>query len=390
MRHYSMRSGLALVILAMLGCQAGSGAGATAGALGHGGPGDHRGDGDLPPAELTCTPTSVAGTPAITSVPLVSLPPMLDWPRDVPAPTPDLTEPTSNRLEDLHGEILDCSNMDLVLSTAGNYHMALRDLFRDVLLPSSDIENWYYTTSPPISVDQVANSAVGFGNFELGCRPMVAVGPRATIDALAARRFSDGTPYAQGAPVRIWNNQGNVILVRRGNPRHIRSVWDLGRDDVRVITPHPCLESGTFSNYSGTIYNVALHDAGAPAGWTAERLFDSIFNSDREGKWLIGARIHHREVPWAIAYGEADAGVIFYHLALHAVRTFPDEFEIVPLGGTADDPEPLPGNQIGAHFAVRINGPWTDEQLAHREELMSALVSPEFAEILERHGLIAP
>lgn len=389
MRHW-MRLGLAVLIVATSGCQAGGSADTASGALWHGGASGHRGGDDLPSAALTCTPTSVAGTPAITGSPLVSLPPMLDWPSDVPQPTPDLTEPTSNRLADLHGEILDCSSMDLVLSSAGNYHMALRDLFRDVLLPGSDIDNWYYTTSPPIAVDQIANSVVGFGNLELGCRPMIAVGPRATVDALAASRFPDGTPYAEGAPVRIWNNQGNVILVRRGNPRHIRSVWDLGRPDVTVITPHPCLESGTFANYSGSIYNIALHDAGAPTGWTAERLFDSIFSSDHEGKWLIGARIHHRELPWAIAYGEADAGVIFYHLALHAVRAFPDQFEIVPLGGTVEDPEPLPGNQIGAHFAVRIHGPWTDEQLANREALMSSFVSPEFAEILVRHGLVTP
>lgn len=344
----------------------------------------------LPEAELTCTPASVAGAPAIGGVPLVSLPPMLDWPRDVPAPTPDLTEPTNNRLADLHGEIQDCSNMDLVLSTAGNYHMALRDLFRDVLLPGSDIENWYYTTSPPIAVDQIASSVVGFGNLELGCRPMVAVGPRALVDALAARTYPDGTTYAEGPAVRVFNNRGNVILVRRGNPRQIRDVWDLGRPDVTVVTPHPCLETGTFQNYSGTIYNVAANDPAGHGGWTAERLFDSIFSSRRPGKWLIGARIHHREVPWAIAYGQADAGVIFYHLALDAVRNFPDTFEIVPLGGTVESPQPLPGNQVGAHFAVRIRGPWTDEQRANREALMTALTSADFGAILERHGLARP
>ena len=371
-----MRSAWALVFIAAMGCDS-----AREGPTGRGLAAMEAED----PADpvLTCVPASAPGAPVIAGVPTLSLPPLLDWPRDVAAPTPDLTEPTNNRLYDLHGEINDCASMDLVFSTAGNYHMALRDLFRDVLLPSSTIENWYYTTSPPIVVDQINNSVVGFGNFELGCRPMATAGPLAFINSIPAQ-------YKDGAAAQIFRNRGNVILVKKGNPRHIHDIWDLRKPNVRVVTPHPCLEAATFTNYSGSIYNIAANDPNGPGGWTAAELFDRIFNNDNPNKWLIGARIHHREMPWAIAYGKADAGVIFYHLALDAVRSFPDLFEIVPLGGTAEDPQPLPGNQVGAHFAVRIAGSWTSEQLTNRELLMQSLVSPQFGAILQEHGLLPP
>lgn len=335
------------------------------------------------PATLTCTPSAGAGTPAITGAAYSSLPPLLDWPQDVPPQVPNLTEPTNNRLNDLHGQLRNCSNMDLVFSSAGNYHMVLRDLFRDILIPGSSIQNWYYSTSPPVSVDQITNSTLEFGNLQLGCRPMAAAAGQGVMTTLASRG------YTEGAAVRIFRNRGNVILVRKGNPKHIRNIWDLGRPDVKIITPHPCLETDTFPTYAGTIYNVALNDPNPPGHSTAQKLFDSIFNG-HHNKWLIGARIHHREEPWAIAHGDADAGIIFYHLALDAVRNFPTLFEIVPLGGTVDNPQPLPGNPVNPHFAVRIAGPWTAAQLANRELLMSALASSQFQDLLLSHGLSLP
>jgi hypothetical protein len=104
-------------------------------------------------------------------------------------------------------------------------------------------------------------------------------------------------------------------------------------------------------------------------------------------KWVAGEKIHHREVPWSIAYGQADVAVIFYHLALDAVTRFPDTFEIITLGGTAENPQPLPGNQVGAHFAIRIKGSWSEKQIQTRERLIDTFNSAEFTSILEKHGL---
>jgi len=200
---------------------------------------------------------------------------------------------------------------------------------------------------------------------------------------------SAGVPA--GAPQALRENRGNGSLVKKGHPRHIRSIWDLGRDSVRVVTPNPTKERNSFENYRDTIYNVAANDPAPPTGQTAEQLFNNVFNNpDKPNKWLAGSRTHHRELPWSVAYGRADAAVIFYHLALDAVRTFPDLFEIVPLGGTATNPQPLPGNRIGQHFAVRINGTWNPTQLNARDQLMNAFASPAFTDILLRNGFTRP
>ena len=131
---------------------------------------------------------------------------------------------------------------------------------------------------------------------------------------------------------------------------------------------------------------------------TAEKLFDNIFNSnqkdcgphDKKCSWVAGKRIMHREQPWAISSGAADAGFIFYHLALYFVRTFPDEFEIVPVGGTADTPEPVEGNKVAVLQAVRIKGDWSDKQKQAQEKLIEMLQSDDFTEILSKHGMRRP
>lgn len=337
--------------------------------------------------------SSVYAVPKITGKPkIVSPENLLEWPGDFETANPYLTEPTANRLSDLHGQVGQC---DIVLSTAGNYHMALREMWQVYMKNYArdlNIKTWYYTTSPPISPKQIANSTVQFGNLNLNCVPQVAVGPKKLIKKLISQGVTDGKP------VKILKNYGNVILVKKGNPKNIKTVWDLGRKDVTLVTPNPKMEPGSFGNFSGSIYKVAKNDPKPPAGMTADKLFDSIFNSDQsncgnKGKqcsWVSGKRIMHREQPWAVASGNADAGFIFYHLALYFTRTFPDKFEIVPVGGTANKPNPVKGNKVGVLQAVRIKGNWTSKQKKAREALMKALQSSDFTSILSKHGIRRP
>jgi len=338
---------------------------------------------------------NVQAAPKILGQPVIVTPEqLLNWPSEIQV-TPNLTEPTANRLNDLHGAIADC---DMVLSTAGNYHMALRELWLIYLTKYAkklELKNWYYTTSPPISPQQIANKTVQFGNIQLKCVPQIAVGPKKLMKKLAKLDF------IEGKPVPIIKNYGNVILVKKGNPKKIHSVWDLGREDVTLVTPNPQMEAGSFGNFSGSIYNIANNDPHPPKGMTAERLFHRIFNMNRincdptgkKGKkcaWVAGKRIMHREQPWAVASDHADAGFIFYHLALYFSRTFPDKFEIIPLGGQVNNPKPVSGNKVGVLFAVRIKGNWNKKQLAAREKLLEAFSSNTFTQILKKHGIRRP
>jgi len=329
--------------------------------------------------------TVTQAEPVITGSPKIKNPNALSWPTDLTGGGPKLTDKNSNYVMDLHASIKDC---DMVLSTSGNYHMALRDLWYDHYLPAMELagyplRTWFYTTSPPISPKQIKKERVTFSNVRGECRPQVAVGPQSIMDQLSL----DGV--TNGAPVPILRNRGNVLLVQAGNPKNIQSIWDLGRDDVRVGTSNPDNEPGSFGNYSNSIYDIAFNDPMGGA-YKADELFNSIFNSTLADKWVAGRRIHHRDVPWLVARNHADVAPIFYHLALYVKRLFPNKFDIVPLGGTVEWPAPLPGNRVATLFAVKITGNWSEKQMTAQEELINAYQSTLFTQLLEANGIDRP
>jgi hypothetical protein len=125
---------------------------------------------------------------------------------------------------------------------------------------------------------------------------------------------------------------------------------------------------------------------------TAEKLINIIFNgqSHDKYKWLAGARIHHRDLPWSIAYGRADVGVILYHLGRFAKETFPEQFDVISLGGTFYDPQPLPGVKTSVRYVALVKGDWTELQDMARKQLLEDFKSVKFTEILNKHGLSRP
>lgn len=301
--------------------------------------------------------------PAITGAPTVYSPDLLDWPRDFEAWSPDLTEPTSNRIYDLHMQVRNCDAFDLVLSTSGNYHMALTAFWYEHFLPLGQVQNWYFSTSPPIGPEQAQNQALSFGNVGLACPPHLAVGPRSVMQQL------DSSCLLSGEPLPLFTNRGNVLLVKKGNPQNIQTIWDLGRPGIRLATSNPYTEPGSFGNYASSIYNIALRDGDEAR---AQALFEAVFGRST-AKWVSGERIHHREVPHLLYKNQADVSMVFYHLARYFVACFPDEFEIVPLGGSVESPEPLPGNKVARLYIARINTPLSSRQQAAREAFLAAI-----------------
>jgi hypothetical protein len=327
----------------------------------------------------------IAEMKSITGRPVIDSPQLLEWPYDLGIVKPNLNDSTSNTLHDLHGEVSSC---ELLLSSEGNYHPALRDIWPIFLAKFKDrpLPNPFYTTSPPVAAPQLENQVVQFGNVYVKCRPQVVVATEKVIKQL------EDSGRIEGSPKALYKDRGSVILVKKGNPQNILTVWDLGRADIRFVSPNPTFEPGAFGNYAGTIYGIAENDPNPPKDMTSQRLIDNIFNSeDRDKfKWLAGPRIHHRDVPWSVAYGKADAGLILYHLGLYIVQTFPDKFDIVPLGGTVSAPEPLKGTITSTRFVAGVKGVWTPRQIEARDVLIKTLLSDEFTGILEKRGMLRP
>ena len=316
--------------------------------------------------------------PKITGSPLIKAPNLLAWKTDFKPKYPDLTEPTSNRIYDLHLQVNDCSNFDFILSTSGNYHMALTEFWYDFFLPKYEVDNFYFSTSPPIGVEQTKNAELSYGNVALNCKPFLIVGPKAVMDSAIEEHL------IINEPIELFSNQGNVLLVKKGNPKQIQTVWDLAREDVVLATSNPYTEPGSFGNYANTIYNIALSDKNEKE---ANLLFQSVFNNQTE-KWVAGKRIHHREVPHLIYSNEADVAMVFYHLARYFVESFPETFEIVPLGGTIEVPKPLLGNKVATLYLAKVDVPLSKRQEQICDAFVTDILSGNFDSYLSKHFLI--
>ena len=253
--------------------------------------------------------------------------------------------------------------------------MALTEFWYDYFLPKHTLKNWFFSTSPPIGVEQAKNATLSYSNVALNCSPHLAVGPQGIMD-----RLKDND-MMEGEPVPLFTNRGNVLLVKKGNPKNIRSIWDLRRPGIVLGTSNPYSEPGSFGNYASSIYNIALTDKTKEE---ADQLFTSIFGKNTK-KWVSGKRIHHREVPHLVYADQADVGIVFYHLARYFVKSFPNEFDIIPLGGTIMNPVPLPGNKIAKLFIARIKTPLVPKQEEARESLIKEIEQHTLDPYLSKH-----
>jgi len=360
--------------------------------------------------------TTVA-VPAVSGTPvLVQHLGKMEWPQDDEVSSPYLTQLVHNDINDLHGDL----SCDLIISTPGNYHMALLEAMKGVpeigftglqqQVKSAFDVSVCWSTSPPVGPAQIEAQDLQFKNIHVQGLPALAMAPGAVMNTLLTKDLVE--PNSKDD---IFTNRGNVILVRADTAGIIKNVCDLG-GKTRVVTPHPSLEPGSFGNFSGSIFDVANN---TDFGCDATELFNSIFSQDVSKlklaafdnpynieaildvfkdkdapKWLASSRIMHRDIPYALCHNEADAGVIFYHQAIYLKSTMAAigcNLEIVPLGGTESAPMPLPGNKVAPMFIAKVKGNFPQKVLDARDLIYNFLTSSSvWTSILNKYGMDGP
>ena len=296
----------------------------------------------------------------------------LIWPAERPraaAPGSEWSQARSNLCLDFHG---DPANAQLVVFSDGNHHMALAECVEAFVRRSPGLHEVFYTTTPPsVYLALLRTGELTLGNLTLRVRPNVVIGPREVVERLHAEGET-------GAPVAFARSRGNVYLVRAGNPKGIRGVADLLRPDVIPFMSNPDTEAASYGVYRETVLATA-RIRGLDVRALDRRL------SGEGGAIVFGERIHHREAPQAIADGEADVAMVYYHLAQRYVRSFPGEFEIVcegwdPVG--EDKREPVEGTVVTEYVVApaKTAGDWGDT-------FVGFMRSGEAEAIYETHGI---
>lgn len=270
-------------------------------------------------------------------------------------------EQGSNICLDFHGNPADAQ---LVVFSDGNHHMALKDCLEYFQKQNKKLSGIFYATTPPGPIlKMISAGGLQLGNLTLKVSAHIFISPPDILENLTSGGFiQEYHPFVR--------NQGNILLVKKGNPKNIQTVSDLLQDGIRIFLSNPETEKSSYQNYYNTLKNLS-GITGFP---------DDLIDS---GRIIFGKSIHHREAPQSVAVGNSDVAVVFYHLGLRYVRIFPDIFDIIPLGGSIKKPDPLPGNTTAKTCIglVQDGGIWG-------RKFLSFMKSELAAEIYRSHGLL--
>ncbi len=294
---------------------------------------------------------------------------MLKWPEELPQAAleePRWSQAGSNICLDFHG---DPQRARLVVFSDGNHHMALAETIQAFVRRSPDVSEIFYLTTPPAVLLRLFEAGgICVGNLRFSVAPHIMISPPPILDrAVTAGRMRSHQPFMRSL--------GNVLLVRKDNPKSIRSIADLARPDVKLFLSNPVNETASYQVYADSLKALA-----GRAGLELDFLSDPAEVTERV---VYGERIHHREAPQALADERADAAFLYYHLALRYTRIFPDWFEIVPVDDTPAAPS---AENVVSHFHAGMidgGGEWG-------AQMLDFLFSEEVERIYHHHGLRRP
>lgn len=194
-----------------------------------------------------------------------------------------------DNVPDLHGNP---AGAKLVLFIGGNQFFVLPQLIDGFVRLHPELRGHiFYETLPPgiLRRQMAAHDTLTLGNLTLQVSPDVyEAGARVVHQMENQKQLLDVSDYATNTL---------AIMVAAGNPKHIASLSDLARPDVKLSLPNPQWE-GVANQIAGS-----LRKAGGDA------LYQAVYQQKVAGGSTILTEIHHRQTPMRILDGRADAGV---------------------------------------------------------------------------------
>lgn len=196
-----------------------------------------------------------------------------------------------------YGNIRDSFSADLVMYLAGNQFMVVEELIGAFQSKNPDIGTIYVETIPPGQIlnQQILQQGQIDGQDTAQNPDLFASVNLGHLQKLNA----EGVMH----DYMIYTHNKLELMVAEGNPKDIKGVEDLGRDDLVQSHPNPQTE-GIFRFYGSEM----LKDAG---------LYEKVTgNADCRSCWAIDGKTwftarHHRETPQRIETGEADVGIVW-------------------------------------------------------------------------------
>ncbi|MEP7233258.1 MAG: substrate-binding domain-containing protein [Ginsengibacter sp.] len=203
------------------------------------------------------------------------------------------TVPGVDNVPDLFGEIND---PQLVIFFAGNQFMVIDELINAFKKKYPIYKRIFAETLPPgILSKQIKGGSITIGNLKIDLLPDIYSAGKNKIE-MTPEWFSKTEAYAK-------NNL--AIMVKKGNPKKIKSLTDLAKEDIRVSMPNPLWEG----------IAMQIQEAYIKAG--GEDLKVAIMQTKVKDSTTFLTQIHHRQTPMRILYDQSDAGPVWFSEAYY-------------------------------------------------------------------------
>jgi molybdate transport system substrate-binding protein len=274
----------------------------------------------------------------------------------------DYPEIPAERSEDLHN--LDIADRaDLILFMAGNQFMAMPEIVSSFQKEHPEVRNIFYETLPPgLELKQIlAGGALFQGN-------LIKVMPDiySSVNEEAMKTLERKSLIHEGGYFTYLHNR-LALMVPAGNPANIRSVTDLGKNNIRISQPDP--ENEDIAHHIINMYRQA----------GGEDLVRKIMEEKKAlGETMLTA-VHHRETPARIRKRSVDVGPVWSTETIHA-RKSGLPFEVVEPG------EALDQRDCVNYYICRLKNAGNPE---NAEKFLDFVKSSQAQKIFEKFGFVA-
>lgn len=269
-----------------------------------------------------------------------------------------LPEIPLSRGDDLHGlEHLD--RADLALFMAGNQFMVMDELLGLFYLAYPEIKNIFYETLPPgLELKQILAGGAKFGEKEIRIIPDVytAVTEDAMKELFRKGHIDDYFVYLHN---RI------VLMIPEGNPTGIKTVYDLGRDNVRISQP-------------GSMEDISLYITDMYRNAGGDVLVKKILDDKRAEGTTILTIVHHRETPLRMRKGTVDVGPVWATEVKNA-RDMGLKVEAIEPGEDLDQRD-----KVNYYISKLKNAPHPE----NAEKFLNFMKTAKAQEVYQRFGFV--
>lgn len=264
----------------------------------------------------------------------------------------------SDREDDIHNlEYLE--KAQLILFMAGNQFMVMEDLLTAFQKRHPEVKYIFYETLPPgLELKQILSQGAFFKGKLITGRPDIYTSvTEDTMKELLRKGFVE--KYHEYLHNRI------VLMVPEGNPAQIKTVNDLGRDDVRISQP------GGMENITDYILNMYEKAGG-------KELVRKIMEVKRADATTILTVVHHRETPLRISKRTVDVGPVWATELEYAKRKGL-RVEAIEPGKDIDQRD-----RVNYYVAKLINSP----NPKNAQKFLSFILSKEAQKIYKEYGFV--